>query len=285
MKKQYIRTVFLFLVFLFLFAFGGIRMLGKERREVKTGTDNALVLLNEIEQLMPEEKDPAREQIIQEKTSLLKETLRLETTEEQIDKEKRFLLCFVCLVVLRPFDKLEVYAERIAQGDLDVSLAYERTNFFGAFTWAFDHMRGEIITARKNEAQAVTENKTIIAALSHDIKTPLASIRAYAEGLEANLEADYEARERYLRVIMKKCDEVSRLVNDLVLHSLSELERLEIREQAVNMRVFLQETIQDYAGLSITLQEPVPEAVLSVDRKICAGEQDRCLGVGRRRPL
>ena len=49
---------------------------------------------------------------------------------------------------------------------------------------------------------AVTENKTIIAALSHDIKTPLASIRAYAEGLEANLEADYEARERYLRVIM-----------------------------------------------------------------------------------
>ncbi len=281
MKKQYIRTVFLFFVFLFLFAFGGIRMLGRERSEVKTGTDNALVLLNEIEQLMPEEKDPAREQIIQEKTSLLKETLRLETTKEQIDKEKRFLLCFVCLVglfllfvfwflydkILRPFDKLEVYAERIAQGDLDVSLAYERTNFFGAFTWAFDHMRGEIITARKNEAQAVTENKTIIAALSHDIKTPLASIRAYAEGLEANLEADYEARERYLRVIMKKCDEVSRLVNDLVLHSLSELERLEIREQAVNMRVFLQETIQDYAGLSITLQEPVPEAVLSVDRK------------------
>ena len=68
MKKQYIRTVFLFFVFLFLFAFGGIRMLGRERSEVKTGTDNALVLLNEIEQLMPEEKDPAREQIIQDKT-------------------------------------------------------------------------------------------------------------------------------------------------------------------------------------------------------------------------
>ena len=50
-------------------------------------------------------------------------------------------------------------------------------------------MRKEIITARKNEAEAVRENKTIIATLSHDIKTPLASIRAYAEGLEANLES------------------------------------------------------------------------------------------------
>ena len=106
-------------------------------------------------------------------------------------------------------------------------------------------MRKEIITARKNEAEAVRENKTIIATLSHDIKTPLASIRAYAEGLEANLEADYEQRERYLGVIMRKCDEVSRLVNDLVLHSLSELERLEFKEQNVRILGLLRIMPQD----------------------------------------
>ncbi len=111
------------------------------------------------------------------------------------------------------------------------------------------------------------ENKTIIATLSHDIKTPLASIRAYAEGLEASLEADYEQRERYLGVMIRKCDEVSRLVNDLVLHSLSELERLEMREQKVSMRVLLEETIRDLEYQDVILERPVPDAIVSADKK------------------
>ena len=105
------------------------------------------------------------------------------------------------------------------------------------------------------------------ATLSHDIKTPLASIRAYAEGLEANLEADYEQRERYLGVIMRKCDEVSRLVNDLVLHSLSELERLEIKEQNVSIRGLLRKMLQDLEYPNVSLLEPIPDAVLAVDEK------------------
>lgn len=176
-------------------------------------------------------------------------------------------LLYLYFKILSPFYKLESYASEIAKGNFDIALEYERTNFFGAFTWAFDHMRKEIITARKNEEEAVRENKTIIATLSHDIKTPLASIRAYAEGLEASLEADYEQRERYLGVIMRKCDEVSRLVNDLVLHSLSELERLEIKVQKVSMRRLLLETLRDLEYPDISFIEPIPEAVLDADEK------------------
>ena len=144
---------------------------------------------------------------------------------------------------------------------------YERTNFFGAFTWAFDHMRKEIVAARNNEAQAISENKTIIATLSHDIKTPIASVRAYAEGLEANLDADYEMRERYLQVIMRKCDEVTRLVNDLVLHSLSELERLEIKSRQVSIRKVIEETLQDLEYPYAVLCKPLPDAELVIDEK------------------
>lgn len=106
--------------------------------------------------------------------------------------------------MLAPFQKLEQYAGELAKGNLDVSLDYERTNFFGAFTWAFDHMREELIRARKREEYAIQENKTIIATLSHDIKTPIASIRAYAEALEANLESGYEKRQQYASVMPKK---------------------------------------------------------------------------------
>lgn len=276
MKKQ------LFKILLILFLSFGIMTACSiffiEKFMVKTEAENELVLLNEIEQLTTdsEGQNPAQEEI-----AILKGQLQTDTVTEQKAALRQFsfyylLFSFLLLIsgvgyiyykILRPFYKLEKYADRVAKGDFDFSLNYERTNFFGAFTWAFDHMRKEIILARQNEAKAVEENKTIIATLSHDIKTPIASIRAYAEGLEACLDSDYEQRERYLQVIMKKCDQVSRLVDDLVLHSLSELERLEMREDKVNVRRVLVSTLQDLEYPYVSMREPIPEAELWIDEK------------------
>ena len=79
------------------------------------------------------------------------------------------LLVYVYMQIIRPFHKLEKYAQNVAAGDLETRLDYERNNYFGEFTWAFDHLRKEIIFARKKEAQAIESNKTIVASLSHDI--------------------------------------------------------------------------------------------------------------------
>ena len=65
-----------------------------------------------------------------------------------------------------PIEKLQGFAKNIAQGNFDVPLKYERCNYFGAFTWAFDSMRKEIIKARAAEREAVENNKTVIATLS-----------------------------------------------------------------------------------------------------------------------
>lgn len=277
MKKQYAKTSFFIFVFFIMVTVGSV--LYFEKHVTGAGTaENGLVLLNEIDQLTAE---TVREHPAQEKIEKLRELLQQDTSEGQGKARRRsvfFCICIaaLCLLavlfylylrIIRPFCKLEIYAQQIAKGDLEVSLEYERTNFFGAFTWAFDHMRKEIVTARRNGEQAVSENKTIIATLSHDIKTPIASIRAYAEGLEANLDSDYEKRERYLQVIMRKCDEVSRLVNDLVLHSLSELERLEIKAHRVSMRKVIEETLQDLEYPYAAVREPLPDAQLLIDEK------------------
>ena len=83
--------------------------------------------------------------------------------------------------VVRPFSRLESFTDEVARGNLDLPLGYERGNPFGRFTWAFDNMRKEIKRARAAEAEALEQSKTTVAALSHDIKTPIASIRAYSE--------------------------------------------------------------------------------------------------------
>lgn len=214
-----------------------------------------LVAVNEIEQLA----DAGEWAGLHEKTAQLSENIRtIEGTPG--GNTGLIILCGICMIflltvflydyfaILRPFDKLQGFAEKIAQGNFDIALRYERSNYFGAFTWAFDSMRREITKARSCEKEAIENNKTVIATLSHDIKTPIASIRAYAEGLEANMDSTAEKRERYLSVIMKKCDEVSRLTNDLFLHSLADLEKLKISLNELELCGFLKEVIGELAA-------------------------------------
>ena len=187
-------------------------------------------------------------------------------------------LCLVFLIlvtaylqvcVINPFERLERFAGRIAAGDLELPLQAERSDYFGRFTWAFDSMRSEIAKARRGEKEAIENNKTVIATLSHDIKTPIASIRAYAEGLQANLDTTPEKRERYASVIMKKCDEVTSLTNDLFLHALSDLDRLKVRREELALGALVRDFVNDLSGERGDLQLAPPdfEAVVSADPK------------------
>lgn len=175
---------------------------------------------------------------------------------------------YVYFAILRPFDKLKAFAARISAGDFDVPLRYERSNYFGAFTWAFDSMRSEIARLRAGEREAIENNKTVIATLSHDIKTPIASIRAYAEGLSANMDSTFEKRGKYLSVLLKKCDEVARLTDDLLLHSVTDLDKLKILPERTEICSFA-ESVADEARAErddLTFRKPGFTAFVDVDR-------------------
>ena len=174
---------------------------------------------------------------------------------------------YVWFAILRPFKKLEDFAEKVASGDFSIPLQYERTNYFGKFTWAFDCMRREISIARECEKEAIENNKTVIASLSHDIKTPVASIRAYAEGLEAGMGSSPEKRAKYLDVIMRKCDEVAALTNDMILHSVSDLNKLKMNPTEVELCTFISETVPEITARdNIRLNLPSYPMKVNADR-------------------
>ncbi|WP_418256167.1 sensor histidine kinase, partial [Gordonibacter urolithinfaciens] len=177
------------------------------------------------------------------------------------------VVAYLYVGVVRPFMRLEAFAQDVASGNLDAPLAYERSNPFGRFTWAFDNMRVEIKRARAAEAEAVEQGKTAVAALSHDIKTPIASIRAYSEALELGLARTQAEREGYARTIARKCDEVTSLTDDLFLHALADLDRIQVRcEEAPIARVVAQAVADFDAGGRVTLGH-LDEAQASCDPK------------------
>ncbi len=135
-------------------------------------------------------------------------------------------LCCLNRTVLKPFQTLERFAQRVAGGNLDIPLPMDRRNVFGAFTESFDIMRAELKKARQAEAQANESKKELVAKLSHDIKTPVASIKAAAEVGEALAESP-RLRENYAQII-RKADQINTLVTNLFTATLKELKQLAV---------------------------------------------------------
>lgn len=240
----------------------------------ETSKQDNLVGINEIEKLL----ENGEVKKASEKLSSLGEEIRKSGTGEQ--KDARILviggICvlgilasglFVYVTVLRPLKKISKYTSEIARGNTDIPLTYERGSEVGEFSWAFDSMRKELNKARASEKEAIENNKTVIATLSHDIKTPIASIRAYAEGLEANMDSSPEKRAQYLQVIMKKSDEVSKVTDDLLLHSLSDMNRLKVEKKTFEIGAFTEGAVKDLDpdGKEITYSSEGVTAEVSAD--------------------
>lgn len=243
---------------------------GRYKKEYEASLDKAnngelIISLNEMYNILEDGESNTngnKEELRQKLSNLITE---LQTKETLVEKNNvDFIITFyvvtivsiiiivgmIYFLVLRPFSKLEEFAGEIATGNLDKDLKYERVNMFGEFTWAFDHMRREIKKAKQCEQEAVENNKTVIATLSHDIKTPIASIRAYSEALAENMDSTPERRMRYIDVITKKCDEVTKITNDMFIHSLHDLDKLVIKREEVEISQVIKETVEAMEGSS-----------------------------------
>jgi signal transduction histidine kinase len=180
-----------------------------------------------------------------------------------------FLFTYIYMYVLRPFKKLENFAGGVASGNLDFPLVYERKNIFGAFSWAFDMLRNELKAAREREAEAQQTKKELVAVLSHDIRTPIASIRAYSECLKSLPDKNSDRSNRYIDVIINKADEIAKLSQDMFMHAISDLEKLEISPDKYQSRELLNSIIEPlilHYENTIIIENQFPEVSIFTDK-------------------
>ena len=165
--------------------------------------------------------------------------------------------------LVRPFRKLESFAARVAAGSLDVPLEMDRQNLFGPFTESFDLMRTELLRAKENEYRTNRSKKELVASLSHDIKTPVASIQAIAELMLVREQS--AAARKNLETIYTKAKQIAELVENLFHASLEELEKLRVLPAEENSDI-LPELLRtaDYDGQAVIPE--VPPCVLCIDR-------------------
>lgn len=276
MRKKLINITIIFISIISIITFLSLRKNDAEENNLSKGRQ--LIYINEIRKEL--EEDNVKNETLTKAINNLEEEVSLfdnsKSNNSYIFYEYIIIISFILIIfgyayfaIVRPFEKMEKFAEEIGRGNFDIKVDYEKNNLFGAFTWAFDHMRREIIKARSCEREAIDNNKTVIATLSHDIKTPIASIRAYAEGLEAGLDYNIERRNKYINVIIRKCDEVTKLTNDLFLHSLSDLEMLKINTEEVEISELIKNSLKELIEeeKKVSIIGNMPKALLDVDVK------------------
>ena len=137
-----------------------------------------------------------------------------------------FWYIYIRKSIIEPFKNLNSFAERVAGGNLDMPLEMDKGHVFGAFTESFDLMRTELKKARIAEKKASDDKKEMVAKLSHDIKTPVASIKSTSEiGYEVTKE---ERTKEMFSVINAKTDQIKSLVDNLFTSSVQDITEIDV---------------------------------------------------------
>ncbi|MCA1846721.1 MAG: HAMP domain-containing histidine kinase, partial [Actinobacteria bacterium] len=126
----------------------------------------------------------------------------------------------------RPLEAMERTARAIASGDLEARVGLPASDVddeFAAVGAAIDTMAAELSRHRSLE-------RVFLMSISHDLRTPLTSIRGYAEAVAEGTADDEESRRRAARIIEAEARRLERLVADLL-----ELARLDSREFSLHL--------------------------------------------------
>jgi signal transduction histidine kinase len=172
------------------------------------------------------------------------------------------LLLFIALIVcnsllswwvssgiIRPLRRLKEAAGRIGEGDLDSALPDKPCDLeFAELSVSFETMRLRLRGAYDRQMADDRSRRELIAHVSHDLRTPIAVIRGYAEGLRDGVAADPGSRARYLETILAKAREMEDLIETLFAYSTLDLDGVKPRLVDFDLAEFLVELAESMRG-------------------------------------
>lgn len=171
--------------------------------------------------------------------------------------------------VQKPLDILVSGVKRMQEGDLDAPIGYVVPGEFKLACDAVDEMAARLKTSL--EAQSRQQQKQeLIAGMSHDLKSPLTSIRAYTEGLLDGVAKDEQTQARYLQTIYAKETELETLVNRLFSFAKLDLSEAPAKSEALEISGTFAEIA---AGFEAEGLDDLPDETVMADRELLS----RCM--------
>ena len=141
-----------------------------------------------------------------------------------------FLITLVCIAVvsgvfsrqvscmiLGRLQKLKKGAAMVAEGNLDYPITYTERDEYGEVFEEFDRMRRQLKEARERQQRYEQQQRDQLRGITHDLRSPLTSIKGYAMGIKDGIANTPEKRTRYCDAILTRADDLERLTGSLSL--------------------------------------------------------------------
>jgi signal transduction histidine kinase len=143
--------------------------------------------------------------------------------------------------IVRPLQPLSEGVRQIHNNNLGFRISYQNDDEFRPICDAFNEMAAWLEESAAQKQQDEANRRELLAGISHDLRTPLTSIKGYLEGLETGVASTPEIREQYFTSIKNKAVDMEYIIERLFLFS-----KLDMNEFPLVMRrVPLMQAIAD----------------------------------------
>ncbi|GHV82195.1 hypothetical protein AGMMS49991_07530 [Spirochaetia bacterium] len=166
--------------------------------------------------------------------------------------------------IMKPLDTLAAGARQFSENDLSFRLHYSDDDEFRPVCDTFNEMAARL---EKNE----NSRKELIAGISHDLRSPLISIKMSVDGIKSGVAATSEQREKYLDIIENKTRDIEHIIEQLFLFSKLDIDDFKAETQIVNCGAMIEDYIAELSGeyerrgLALTVQELPEDIHISID--------------------
>ena len=152
--------------------------------------------------------------------------------------------------IINPIAKLKVATQNIKEGNLDFTIEANSDDEIGELCENFEEMRKRLKESTEERMNNEKENRELISNIAHDLKTPITTVKGYAEGILDGVADTPERKEKYVRTIYNKANEMDRLINELTIYSKIDTNRIPYNFQKLNVADFFNDCVEE-VGLEL----------------------------------
>jgi signal transduction histidine kinase len=156
-----------------------------------------------------------------------------------------FLTFLVSRSFIKPLYMLKHAAEQIKEGNLEQEVELNRKDEIGELGASFEEMRIRLNESIHLQLEYEENRKELISNISHDLKTPITGIKACVQGIQEGIADTAIKQEKYINMIAKKAEDMDHLIDELMLYSKLDLNRLPFHLEPIDLYLFLQDCVEE----------------------------------------